>query len=266
MSDKGRNMKLSAIKLYLQQIGNYGPYISLPSKKFVIFGRGRSGSTLLVNLLSNQSQVHCDNEILHDRLLFPRTYVDLCSSRYESFVYGFKLLSYQLRDVQPISNPEKFLLSLHEGGYKFIYLTRRNLVNHALSKINANLKQKYHHRTHEGKFEYKPIKVEVEEVFQRIEYSEELGKYEKNLLNNIPHLSLTYEDNLLRSECHQKTVDQVLELFNLPSTLVKSNLVKLMPLELSQMVENYEELIQAIKKSKYAHFISDDTSKSYQPV
>lgn len=259
-------MKLSTIKLYLQQIGNYGPYISLPSKKFVIFGRGRSGSTLLVNLLSNQNQVHCDNEILNESILFPRTYIDLCSSHHQSSVYGFKLLSYQLRDVQPIFDPEKFLVSLYEGGYKFIYLTRTNLVNHALSNINARLKQKFHHNSNEGEVEYKPIKVEIEEVFQRIQLTEELGEYEKKLLKNIPHLSLTYEDNLLHSKCHQKTVDLVLELFNLPSTPVKTNLVKLMPLELSKMVENYEELIQAIKKSKYAHFISDNTSNSYQPV
>ncbi len=263
-------MNLSVVKRHLKEIGNYGLYLwqkpSLPSNKFVIFGRGRSGSTLLVNLLTNQNKVHCDNEILHDRLLFPRTYIDLCSSRYQSRVYGFKLLSYQVRDVQPISDPEKFLLSLYESGYKFIYLTRSNLVDHALSNINAKRKQKFHHRSHEGEFKYKPIKVEIEEVFQRIQYSEELAKYEKNLLQKIPHLSLTYEDNLLYSECHQKTVDQVLELFNLPSKPVKTNLVKLMPLELSKMVENYEELIEAIKKSKYADFIRDNTSKSYQQV
>ncbi|MGD1805913.1 hypothetical protein ACP6PL_10815 [Dapis sp. BLCC M126] len=263
-------MNLSIVKRHLKEIRNYGLYFlqkrSLPSNKFVIFGRGRSGSTLLVNLLSNQNQVHCDNEILHDRLLFPRTYIDLCSSHYESSVYGFKLLSYQVRDVQPISKPENFLLSLYESGYKFIYLTRSNLVDHALSNINAKHKQKYHHRSHEGELEYKPIKVEIEEVFQRIQFSEELGKYEKKLLQKIPHLSLTYEDNLLDSECHQKTVDQVLELFNLPSKPVKTNLVKLMPLELSKMVENYEELIEAIQKSKYADFIRDNTSKSKQQV
>ncbi|MCL2925597.1 MAG: hypothetical protein MGF17_13520 [Trichodesmium sp. MAG_R04] len=229
----------------------------------MIFGRGRSGSTLLVNLLNNQNQVHCDYEILHDRLLFPRSHIDLCALRYQSMVYGFKLLSYQVRDVQPIPDPEKFLFSLNESGYKFIYLTRINLVDHALSNINAKLKQKFHHRSYEGELEYKPIKVEIEEVFQRIQYSEELGKYEKKLLKKIPHISISYEENLLHRECHQKTVNKVLELFNLPSKPVRTNLVKLMPLDLSKMVENYEELIQAIKKSKYAHFIKDNSSNSH---
>lgn len=260
-------MSLSAFKRYVKEIGNYGLYLwqkpLLPSNKFVIFGRGRSGSTLLVNLLNSQDKVHCDYEILHDRLLFPRSYIDLCALRCKSRVYGFKLLSYQVRDVQPISDPEKFLFSLYENGYKFIYLTRSNLVAHALSNINASLKQKFHHRSCEGELEYKPILVEIEEVFQRIQYSEELGEYEKKLLKKIPHISITYEENLLDRECHQKTVDKVLELFNLPSNPVKTNLVKLMPLELSKMVENYEELIQAIKKSKYAHFIKDNSLNSY---
>jgi hypothetical protein len=36
-------------------------------------------------------------------------------------VYGFKLLQYQIREVQSIKQPEKFLLNLHEVGFKFIF-------------------------------------------------------------------------------------------------------------------------------------------------
>ncbi|NEP82501.1 MAG: hypothetical protein F6K39_32760 [Okeania sp. SIO3B3] len=180
--------------------------------------------------------------------------MDLSASRYQSCIYGFKLLSYQLQDVQSISNPEQFLLNMYESGYKFIYLTRRNLLNHALSNINARQK-KFHHRVSEGKLEYQQMKVEIDEVFKWIQNSEKRGKYEHDLLRKIPHLSLTYEDNLLNSESHQATVDQILKLLNLASVPVKTNLVKLMPLELSKMVENYEELVQAMKASKYAHFL-----------
>ena len=141
-------MNIFIEKQKLKEIRDYGLYLwkkpSLPANKFVIFGRGRSGSTLLVNLLNNHNKIHCDGEIMHDHLLFPRLYIDLSASRYQSRVYGFKLLSYQLKDVQQIYDPEKFLLSLYESGYKFIYLTRRNLLAHALSNINARQK-KFHH-------------------------------------------------------------------------------------------------------------------------
>lgn len=131
-------MVTSKIKLVNQQkklikeLSNYGGYLwkqsQLPEKKFVIFGRGRSGSTLLVELLDSHPQIHCDNEILHDRVLFPRLYIDSCASRYQSQVYGFKFLSYQIKDVQRISQPKKFLLQLYQSGYKIIYLRRENLL------------------------------------------------------------------------------------------------------------------------------------------
>ncbi|MGK7892590.1 MAG: hypothetical protein AB4372_02790, partial [Xenococcus sp. (in: cyanobacteria)] len=124
----------------------------------------------------------------------------------------------------------------------------------ALSNINARIK-KFHHRLDEGKLSNKLIKVEIEQVFYWIKHSEKLEKYEHELLREIPHLSLTYEEHLLHQEFHQKTVDKITELLDLPSVPVKTNLVKLMPLELSKMVENYEELVQAMKASKYAHFL-----------
>lgn len=251
-------MNLSVGKSTLKEIRGYGKYLwqkpSLPSQKFVIFGRGRSGSTLLVNLLDSHNKIHCDGELLHDRLFFPRLYIDLCASRYQSYAYGFKLLSYQIRDIQSISNQEKFLFNLYKSGYKFIYLTRRNLLYHALSNINARMK-KFHQRLNEGKLSYQPIKIEIKQVFEWIEKSENMEKYEHELLREIPHLSLTYEEDLLHQEFHQKTVDKITELLALPSLPVKTNLVKLMPLELSKMVENYEELVQGVKNSKYARFL-----------
>ena len=178
-------MNFSVVNHNLKEIKDYGTYLwkkpSLPSKKFVIFGRGRSGSTLLVNLLDKHNKIYCDNEILHDRVLFPRLYIDLCASRHQSYAYGFKLLSYQIRDIQSIYNQEKFLFNLHKSGYKFIYLTRSNLLYHALSNINARMK-KFHHRLNEGELSNQPIKVEIKQVFEWIKHSEKLDKYEHDLL------------------------------------------------------------------------------------
>ncbi|HBE17486.1 MAG TPA: hypothetical protein DEG17_03890 [Cyanobacteria bacterium UBA11149] len=48
---------------------------NIPSNKFVIFGQGRTGSTLLYSLLNSHPQIHCDEEILEDRVFFPVQYV-----------------------------------------------------------------------------------------------------------------------------------------------------------------------------------------------
>jgi LPS sulfotransferase NodH len=246
-------------KRLIKELLNYTRYSlqrsQLPAKKFVIFGRGRSGSTLLVNLLDSHPQIHCDNEILHDRVLFPRQYIDSCASRYHSQVYGFKLLSYQLKEVQRISQSAKFILELYQSGYQIIYLKRENLLHHALSNIAARQKQKFHYRVSQDKVEKKPIYVEVEELVKWLSGSEQLDNFEHQILQNIPHLPLTYENNLQESLCHQTTVDLIFELLDIPSVPVKTNLIKAMPLKLTEMVSNYEEIIKSLQGTKYEKFL-----------
>ena len=227
----------------------------LPSKRFVIFGRGRSGSTLLVSLLNSHEEICCDGEILHDRVSWPRLYVDLCSSRCQLPIYGFKLLSYQLRDIQPIINPKKFLFDLHLNGYKIIYLSRQNLLDHALSNINARRQNKFHHRAGEKKQKYQPISVSIEEVIHWIEHSQSLEKYEKSILKDLPHLSLTYEDHLLDSNSHQQTANIIFDFLEIPPQQISTNLVKIVPRNLQKLVENYESLTEKLKTTKYSPYL-----------
>ena len=248
---------IAKFKFGFRLIREYSPLLSpsysLPPKRFVIFGKGRSGSTLLVSLINSLEQVHCDNEILHDRVPFPRLYVDARASYSQSLVYGFKLLSYQLKCVQPIKNPHEFLLNLYQSGYQIIYLKRHNLLRHALSNIYARQK-KFHYRL--GQVEKEPkIRVSSEEVLQWMTNSERLSEYESNLLQEIPYLSLTYEDDLLDRLSHQTTIDKICALLNIPSAPVKTNLAKSTPSQLSDLVTNYDELVEVVKASKYSHFL-----------
>ena len=230
------------------------PPYSLPAKRFVIFGAGRCGSSLLVSLMNSLDRVHCDNEILHDRVPFPKLYIDARASRSKSSVYGFKLLSYQIKTVQRINNREKFLLDLDRSGYKIIYLNRKNLLRHALSNIYARQK-KFHYRVWDkNKDNDRAIQVDVNEVLEWIVGLEKAKQIQANLLKNIPLLaSLTYEEDLLDNSCHQATVDKICIRLNISSQPIKTSFVKSTPTRLSDLVINYEELEKAIKASKYSY-------------
>ena len=256
-------MRLSIGRDNVKQLRQYGRYLlpkpPLPSKRFIILAEGRSGSTLLVSLLNSSSQIHCDGEILNrSPVLFPRLFIDMQASRCQSSVYGFKLLDYQLEKVQNVKNTKQFLFKLYESGYKFIYLTRCNRLYHALSQINALQKNKFHHGLGDGKLEYKPIKVDIHKLIDTMDITEATTKSYKGFFKRVPHLRLTYENNLQESTSHQTTADQVFSFLGVPSTPVKVNLVKLMPSSLRDMVENYEELVKAVKATKYAHFLESD--------
>src|SRR5438067_1180502 len=100
--------------------------------RFVVYCRGRDGSTLLVDLLNQLPEVHCDGEILHARVLAPQLYVRCCQSIAPGKAYGFKLLSHHLTHVQRVSDPAAFMRHLASSGYKIIHLRRLNLLRQVL--------------------------------------------------------------------------------------------------------------------------------------
>src|SRR4030095_16137361 len=77
----------------------FDPRIDYPQKKFVIYTRGRTGSTVLTDLINSHPDIFCDAEIFNfiycnTKVLFPRAYIKSCSKRasiYKKKVYGFKV-------------------------------------------------------------------------------------------------------------------------------------------------------------------------------
>lgn len=105
--------------------------------RFVIFGRGRSGSTALVHLMNAIPDVHCDGEILRNAVALPRASVLARCANAGTPVYGCKVLSYQILNVQPLRDRTGFIRRLHGDNFKILYLKRENLVEHAVSNIRA---------------------------------------------------------------------------------------------------------------------------------
>lgn len=238
----------------------YGRFLikrpDLPKQRFIIFGNGRSGSTLLVNLLNSCDRIHCDGEILNrPPLPLPNLFIKTQAARSPKPVYGFKLLDYHLKDLQKIETPQKFLQTLHSQGWQFIYLIRQNKLHYALSILNALHRQGFHHREDEGNLVRKKLWVDIDRAMYWIRQGEENTQYYNRILQSIPHLKLTYEDNLSNAATHQDTADRVFDLLDLPRCEVESNLVKLMSAQAMQMVENKEDLVKALQKTKYARFL-----------
>lgn len=238
----------------------YGKYFlkqpNLPENKFIIFGNGRSGSTLLVSLLNSSSKIYCDGEILNRNYIpFPGLYIKTRSSLFHQSVYGFKLLDYQLKDLQKIKKPESFILNLHKDGWKFIYLTRKNKLNYALSIVNAFHRKSFHHRYKDGSVDKKKIRVDTEEVMYWIRQGQENTLYFSDILNSIPHLKLTYEADLHDPKNHQETANQVFDYLKINTSKVDTNLVKIMPSNPVDRVDNYEELIFALDEYGYGQYL-----------
>ena len=239
------------LQLYFDLARSQSSHIS---KKFVIFGRGRSGSTALVSLLNCLSEVRCDGEIIAQPVLWPQLYIKAKAAKTHKSVYGCKVLSYQLRDTHQIQQGADFLYELNQAGFYILYLRRENLLDHAISNIRA--RSFGFHKSHlpEG-FQKSKIYVDPIAVVDWIEKSQHLWDYELSLLRDIPHLALTYEKNLASERQHQPTIDTICRYLEIRSRSAVSQYQKVSPQTLQASVENYSELVNHLSATPYYHYL-----------
>lgn len=227
----------------------------LAPTRFIIFGRGRSGSTTLVSLLDSVPDLQCDGEILGRYVPFPHTHLLTCCARSKAAVYGCKLLSYQVRDLQPLANRPKFITQLAQQGFKIIYLRRENLILHALSNIRA--RNYGFHKTRGDQSVSTKITLDPDEMLQWMQKSEALQAFESTALQDIPHLSLTYEQHLSQETAHQTTVDLICAHLGIASAPVQSQFRKVSPKTFHDSVENAEQISKFLAQTPYAHFLNN---------
>jgi LPS sulfotransferase NodH len=226
-----------------------------PDRRFVIFGPGRCGSSLLVSLLNSHPSVHCDGELLHDPILAKILYIDCRALIAPGEIYGFKLLTYQLRSVQRIRDPGGFLRRLFDRGYGFLYLSRRDTLRHALSNLYARRRGVFHHHVEDGVVNAQKVYIDPEELTTWMRWREKTSQFELRLLDDIPHLSLVYEADLLESESHQHTVDRISQYLGIPSADVQATYAKVTPSNLIDFVDNYDEIVRSVEKTEFKRFL-----------
>lgn len=253
-----RYLKVRQQYRHLQAWVGYLARRTPPETRFILFGRGRSGTTALVNLLDALPAVHCEGEILHDYVPSPFVHVRGRSRRARSAGYGCKILSYQLRDVQSaLDAPRTVLRRLHHRhGFDLLYLRRTNLLRHALSNIRARRDQ-FHRRKTDATGQSPSLDVDPEHVLDWMRRSEALQQYEAELLEGLPYLSLTYEEHIRDPSAHQSTVDLICDYLDLPSAPVETEYAKVAPRSLRKGVSNYEELVRHLEGTQHESFLGE---------
>lgn len=246
-------------------------------KKFIIFFRGRSGSSLLVDLLNKHPLIKAEGEILSRNVFFPGIYLDLRSYLFLDNIvaYGVKCKRAQIENQANVNNVEQTFLSLSKRGFKFIYLKRKNKLKQALSAIAAvkranKMKMQVQGKKvnffrisqeEKDKFLYLTEKftIEPKHLIGSTSFFERVGQEEDQIMNLVPNLEITYETDLLKPQNHQATINKICDFLGIETADCNSNLVKANSDNIRDLVDNASELIDAIEKSKYAHYLDADS-------
>ncbi len=222
---------------------------------FVIFAQGRTGSTLLADLMNSHEGVHCDNEILGWPVRFPDAWVDACRRRYRDRHYGFKVKPYELTVDQRL-DPGAWLRRMDGRGWKLIHLRRNNVLRHALSNIVAEHIGRYTFRNADPG-ESAGLTVDPDVLLGAMEVREEQGEVERVALEGLPHVSLSYEDDLLRPERHQATLDRISDALGLPRAQARTALRRITIDDLRTTISNYEEVATAVRSTRWAPLLGE---------
>jgi hypothetical protein len=261
--DKQINIRYDEFKAYFNALRspNYND-----KSKFILLANYRSGSTLLASLLNCHPTIFCDGEIFLNfisetrlkKMLSPQLYIQGCIdlSR-NNTVYGFNLKISQLDQVrinQLHSSLHENIYSLYKKNWKIIYLQRQNIFRQAISGYLANVRKQWHITE---KTNFQPIHIKPEDILEKIFVFQRRTSLEIDILKPIPHLKVFYEQDLLNLENHQMTADKVFNYLGLESSLVQTILQKTSSDNLADNILNYEEIVDFISQTQYAHFLSE---------
>jgi LPS sulfotransferase NodH len=193
-------------------------------RRFLIFARPRSGTTLLVDLLRQVRDMHCDGEVLHYGVLRPTRHVKNLAAVRTKTAYGCKVLSYQLLEVQRMKSPLSFFDSLAADGFHFVHL-RRDTFAQCLSLATAMQTSVFAVRDGKARKEIPGEVVIDEDRFRAIlKWNAAMLDYEDTLMSAYPHLRLQYEDDLTDPVVQQAAVDRICTLIGHPTSPVSARL------------------------------------------
>ena len=240
----------ASLKGYLRELrlALQCPIVPKKRRGFIIFSRARSGSTLLVRLMDQLPSVWCDSEILSHAVMCPTAYAMRSAKRRTQELYGFKVLSYQIAEVQALQDPLQFFRELTQRGFAVIHLTRAHVWQALSIQVASDTSQ--YHVEQASEPDAKSVRrlhhVDVASFVRRLRWNLELATFERELMSEVPHLHVHYDRDLLHSEAQQQTIDSICDFLGTPRQTVRAELKKILGVTLDQIASNAEEVRGAI--------------------
>jgi LPS sulfotransferase NodH len=227
------------------------------SKRVLIFAQGRTGSTLLEDLLCSTSYFNKRGEILAagtgSKIKYPYQYVNGLSNIKPNKNFIFHLKIYQLTNRKNRIEPADFLNKMKKNGWEIIYLKRRNKLNQVLSN-EISVIRKSHQKYDDSKEDFS-IRLDPVNVKTRIERRTNFEHEELRVLQNIDCLKLVYEDDLLNPNTHQQTVNKILDYLGLERRQCYTTLRKVNKSKQKDVIENYDEVINYLEEHNLLNFV-----------
>ena len=233
------------------------PRVRPDLQRFLIFGVGRSGSTVLATLLDSHPAVNCRNELLRMHRRFPIAYLERRAGKSppEAAAFGFHLKPWHITRVLQ-RDPIAFVKTLDRLGYRFVHLVRENLFLKELSVTKLHAHGVIHAKTEE-RVPKSAFEVDTEFLLNQMRSGLAFEKLELACLEAVgqDHPTVVYERDLLRQEAHEATCARIFEFLDLAPHPVSSPLRKVSPRNWRHGVKNADEVAEAVERAGYGDYV-----------
>lgn len=244
-------MLMSAKGYRRRELRAYANLMRRPSddrRRLLIFAQGRTGSTVLEDLLCSTGYFSGNGELLGangEGVRFAPQFLEGLARGEDDKHFICHVKIYQLLQdrqragARPVE-PAPFLRKLNSYGWKIVHLKRKDMFRHFLSGQLARARGGYHKR--DDTPEAFTFEIERRSMAQVMRRRARWTRREIRALKGIPHLTLTYEDNLQDSNVQQATVNEVLDFVDLEKRDAETRLRKINRRPLEETISNYSDV------------------------
>jgi LPS sulfotransferase NodH len=233
---------------------------SEPRSRFVIVCLPRTGSELLVDVLDQLPGVSCRGEILQQpvrrpiRVLTGRARL---GSLRGARVWGCKLLVQHLQWYQGGYGPAADVLGeLTRQGWTVLHLRRSDVLAGALSALLAEQTQRWHRRAGEDA-DFEPVEADVATMLAWVHTYDTYQSWLDEALSDVPHLDVTYEEDLQDPAALQRTVDRLAVALGAEPAPVQTALRPTAPADPFSRLQDPEAFKRVLRLTRFAHLVDD---------
>jgi len=225
-------------------------------KKFIVLGRNRIGSNLLISMLNSHPSIYAVYEIF--RTLDSTSIDDIINniySRYPRFVkaVGFKIFYHHPVDDKSGTVWNK-LTKMED--LNIIHLKRRNILRSVLSKEIAHVTETWLKKDHRRAIDIKDKRVHLyeNELLKAFKQTREHETTYGQMFSSNPMIEIYYEDLVSNPLIEFQKITDFLNLrfCNPKTTLKKQN-----PERMSDLIVNYESIKRIFADTEWHQFFED---------
>ena len=223
-----------------------------PPRSFLIYGQGRTGSTLLGELIGSHPDVDFGDEVLKGRVRAPLQYLEGLRREAAPRSYGVHVKPAHLAVSQGVADRGRWLRAAARRGWLVIHLKRENVLRHVLSNATMHASGASHFRGEGGKH-VGAVTVDVPLLLRHMEGRALSARQEEQELEGIDHLTVTYERDLLAGEERWAAVSaQVYEALGREPYVPTTSLRRINKGALPELIANYDEVAAAVSGTQWA--------------